>query len=112
MPPGIHPPAGVVPGLSRRGDAGRPGADTDVPTARADAAEAQGRRFRRHFVSHDSFRGCVRAVSPRNLSRADGRALFPPRRARVSHPPARGAAFPRELLPARKRLSAYLIIII
>lgn len=52
MPPGIHSPAGVVPGLPRRGDAGRPGADPDVPAARADAAEAQGCRLRRHFVSH------------------------------------------------------------
>lgn len=55
VPPGIHPFTSVVPGLSRRGDAGRPGADPDVPTARADAAEAQGCRFRWHFVSHTRY---------------------------------------------------------
>lgn len=108
MPPGFHPPAGVVPRLPRRGDAGRPGADTDVPTARADAAEAQGCRFRRHFVSR--MHVCVRDISSK-ISRANGRALFPPR-SRFASTRVRGAAFPRELLPARKRLSAYLIIIL
>jgi len=40
MPLGIHSSASLVPGLPWSGDAGRPGADLDVPAARADAAQA------------------------------------------------------------------------
>jgi len=50
---GFHSPARMVPCLSRRGDAGRPGADPDVPAARADPTEAQGCRFRRYIVSRE-----------------------------------------------------------
>lgn len=104
--PGIYPSASMVSGLSRRGDAGRSGTDPDVSTTRADPAKAQGCRFRRHFVSHTHFTRTY-AISPQNLA-SNGWALFPPRR--LSRPPRSGIS---ERVPAsRKRLSAYLIIIL
>jgi len=87
--PGIHSPASVVPGFSRRGDAGRPGADPDVPAARADAAEAQGCRFRRYFVSYTAaYSACT--ISWRISS--NKRVLFPPHRAAYAFAGARSCA--------------------
>lgn len=93
MPLGIHSSTSLVPRLPRRGDAGRPGADPDVPTARADVTEAQGCWVRRHFVSHTA---PIRTISLR-ISRYNKRALFPPH---YTHR-IRRSAFPREFLRQR-----------
>lgn len=94
MPPGIYSPASVVPRLPRRGDAGRPGADPDVPTARADAAETQGCRLRRHFVSHTHSAYTQYFLE---ILRVMDEHYF--RHAAFAFRVRRGAAFLREFLP-------------